>query len=199
MGLFLALPIGLVCGFGPIFLTLWVEQDIPQLYLLTWILVGHLCINLAVLPIFSVQLAFNKVKVPGVVTLILGCIDVVFAIVIVKHTHLGMYGIGLAGAIVLTIKNLIFTPWYTAKILNKDIGIYMKPVVFGVFATLVLALLSFFVASFFEIESWLGLIISSSFISIVYGVWMLYGVMNIRERGVILFFTKKRRVENGYN
>ena len=198
MGIFMALPVGIVCGFGPIFLNLWVGQSTEKLYVLTWILVGHLCINLAVLPIFSLQLAYNKVKIPAIATLILGVVDVAFAILIAKYTRLGMYGVGLTGAIVLSIKNLFFTPWYAARIMKKSIGIYFKPVIKSLISALALALVAVLIGTYFKIASWGGLILSSILIASVYAAWVFFRIMEPREREVMLVFTKKREPEDVY-
>ncbi|MGB4679297.1 oligosaccharide flippase family protein, partial [Methanothrix sp.] len=80
MGLAMALPIGLVCGFAPQLLTFWVGSEFASLAPLMVLLTVHLSVNLAVLPLFSINVAYNRVRVPGVVTLVMGIGSIALAV-----------------------------------------------------------------------------------------------------------------------
>ena len=69
MGFAMALPIGCLCGFAPNILSLWIGPEFAKLSPLMWILLSHLIINLSVLPLFSINISLNKVRIPGLVTL----------------------------------------------------------------------------------------------------------------------------------
>ena len=114
MGLFVALPIGGLIGFSSPFLRLWLGDEFVVLTPLLILLSAHLCVNLAVRPLFPIQTALNKVRIPGLVTLLLGILNLGLAIWWVEWDQLGM-GVALAGAVVLTLKNTVFTPIYGAR------------------------------------------------------------------------------------
>jgi O-antigen/teichoic acid export membrane protein len=115
IGLSMALPIGLICGLAQPLLELWLGPEFVPLAGLLVVSTAHLAINLAVLPLFSINMALNKVKLPGIVTLVMGIGNVILAVLFVRLGW-GALGIATAGAIMLTLKNALFTPIYAASI-----------------------------------------------------------------------------------
>ncbi len=175
MGLFMALPIGLVCGFAPALLTVWVGSEFSFLALLMVVLTGHLAINLAVLPLFSINVAYNRVKIPGILTLFMGLGNLGLAIVLSLYAGLGYYGVAIAGAIVLTLKNAFFTPWYATRILGVSVHTYTRAMVPGVVATILIACVAAFISMYFPMISFISLIIAGGALAVLYlvVVWLL--------------------------
>ena len=117
-GLAMALPIGYICGFAPQLLSLWVGPEFAKLSLLMVLMLSHLVINLPVMPLFAINVAYNKVRIPGIVTFFMGIGNFLLAVMIPYLTGWNYYGVALAGAIMLTLKNAFFTPWYATKVLG---------------------------------------------------------------------------------
>jgi O-antigen/teichoic acid export membrane protein len=140
MGLSMALPIGLVCGFAPQLLTIWVGAKYAFLSPLMILLTVHLMINLAVSPLFSINTAYNRVRLPGMVTLVLGISNFVLAVILALFSGWGYYGVAAAGAVVLTFKNAVFTPWYATKVLGIRAHTFTRAMVPGVVAGLLLGI-----------------------------------------------------------
>jgi len=138
MGYAMALPIGLVCGFGPQLLTVWVGSKLAFLAPLMTLLTLHLAINLAVQPIFSINVAYNRVRIPGIVTLLMGIGNFALAIGLSLLPGWGYYGVAAAGAIVLTLKNALFTPWYAAWVLGTRWQTFIWSITHGIVAALLL-------------------------------------------------------------
>jgi len=97
MGLAMALPIGLVCGFAPELLTLWVGGEFAFLWPLMVLLTVHLAVNLAVFPLFPINVAHNRVRVPGIVTFFMGIGNFGLAVALPLLTGWGYYGVAAAG------------------------------------------------------------------------------------------------------
>ena len=119
MALLLALPVGLICGFAKPLLTIWLGEPFAEL---SWLLVAatwHLTISLAFLPLHHINMATNHVKWPAITQIIAGCLNIVLAIWLGRR--FGLYGIAMAGVIVLLARNVIFTPIYAAIQLNAPI------------------------------------------------------------------------------
>jgi membrane protein EpsK len=192
LGLAMALPIGLICGFAFPLLSIWLGSDFSEFAPLLWLLVGHLCINLAVRPIFSIQQALNKVRVPGVVTLIMGFLNLLLAILLPLVFGWGIYGVAAAGAIVLILKNAIFTPWYGARILNKPWHMFIGSILPGVIGGTMLATGSFIVTTVITITNWLNLMACFGIISLIYLAVIYYLFLSTEDRELIFsFFTQK--------
>jgi len=127
LSLALAVPISLMCVFSPSLLHIWLGSSFMKLAPLMVIMLCHLVLNVGVMPLFSIQVAMNKVRLPALVTLLMGALNLVFAIVFIKYFDLGIYGVAIAGAIVLTAKNALFTPVYAAVMLRRPWYYFLTP------------------------------------------------------------------------
>lgn len=128
---FIAIPIGIICATAPKLLETWLGKDMVPFHFILCLLVGHLFINVSFFPLFNLQTAVNKVKVPGVITFFLGIANVVCAYVLGVIFDMGILGVALGGGIVLTLKNAIFTPIYGAKLLRLPNMTFIKPIIYS--------------------------------------------------------------------
>jgi membrane protein EpsK len=175
-GLAMALPIGFICGFAAHRLSLWVGEKFVFLAPLMMLMISHLAINLAVLPLFSINVAYNKIKVPGLVTIFLGVANAILAIALPLLTGWGYYGVAIAGAIILSVKNLVFTPWYTTRILGTETSIFLKSMLPGISATILLVSGITILKAFIPINSFIPILFTGCAISLVYVilVWRFF-------------------------
>lgn len=149
-------------------------------------------ISLSILPFFSINIAFNKVKIPGIVTLFLGIIDLILAFSLPLLFGWGYYGVALAGGIVLTMRSAFFVPWYTAKVLGIPSKTLIKPIISGVFALLGIAGLTVLFGKIFLISSWLNLTISCGIISLAYLIVVWYVGLNKFEQDIFIAFIPQK-------
>lgn len=123
VGLALALPIGLTAGFAVPILRVWLGTEFVQMAPVLIALVLHLCVNLAVVPIYSVLISHNRLKIPGIMTVLSGVVNIVLSILWV-HVWPNALGVALGTAVALTAKNALFTSWYVARIQNVPASRY---------------------------------------------------------------------------
>jgi membrane protein EpsK len=119
LGLILALPVGLLCGFSRPLLAIWLGPSFEHLSIVLIIIVGHQSLNLAIRPLLDVQNAFNKVRWPGIMTLISGIFALGLAICLAMWTRWEAVGVAVAVAIAWSAKNIIYMPIYTASIMGQ--------------------------------------------------------------------------------
>lgn len=174
MGLAIALPIGYICGFAPQLLSLWVGPEFMKLSPLVLLLLPHLVINLSVSPLFSINVSYNKVRVPGIVTLLMGIGNLLLAIIIPYITGWNYYGVAIAGAIVLTLKNSLFTPWYATKVLGVSRTTFVSSMLPGIIAMLMTVGMSRLMAHYLHISELLpllgsGIILTTVYLLIIWG------------------------------
>ncbi|MCC4765385.1 oligosaccharide flippase family protein [Methanosarcina sp. DH1] len=174
IGLAMALPIGYICGFAPQLLTLWIGPKFAKLSLLMVLMLCHLVINLPIMSLFAINFAYNKVKIPGIVTFLMGIGNFLLAITIPYITGWNYYGVALAGAIMLTLKNAFFTPWYATKVLGISRITFVNSMVPGVFAMVVTAGVSFLFGNYLQISGIIslvtyGIILTSVYLSVIWG------------------------------
>lgn len=188
LGIAIGLPVGYLIGFGKPFLGLWLGKNFESLWLLLVVMIIHLPINLSVLPLFSIQVTLNKVKIPGIITFFMGVINLVLAILFISVFNLGVYGIALAAAIILTSKNAIFTPLYAAKIQKIPWFTFMTAIIPGLLVTIITSLFTWIPSLFFIIDSWIklisvGIIIGLFLLIIIYSV-----ILNKEDKKLINSF-----------
>jgi membrane protein EpsK len=131
MSLFLAVPLALVSAFSGDILALWLGEQFRPLGTLLLVHMLGLVLNLSVLPLFAIMTALNRVKIPALVTILLGGINLLLAIALIRGTTLGYYGVALAGAAVLTIKNALFTTFYVSRILKIKARVFTGKIAAG--------------------------------------------------------------------
>ncbi|MCM2465815.1 oligosaccharide flippase family protein [Methanoculleus oceani] len=173
MGLALALPTGLICGFAPQLLTLWVGAEHANLAPLMVLLTAHLAVNMSVQPLFSVNVAYNRVRIPGVMTILLGTANLILAIAVPLVTGWGYYGVAVAGVLILTFRHILFVPWYAGRVLNVRMTTYIRSVVPGALAVMLIGGAAAGIAATTSLYSPIMLAVAGTGIMLLYGVILL--------------------------
>ena len=185
MGFMLALPIGLMCGFAEPLLRLWLGSGFREFSPLLFLMAVHLCINVAVLPLLGLQLAANRVKTPAVVTIIMGLANLGLALLLAGPTGWGLYGIAAAGAIMLTAKNVLFTPAYAAHVLGKPWTSFARELGLIVAVTAGTILLCRVALWLGPITGWIQMGTLAFIISIFYAAAAYRFFLDTEERGMV--------------
>ncbi|WP_235280515.1 lipopolysaccharide biosynthesis protein [Methanosarcina mazei] len=167
-GLAMALPIGYICGFAPQLLSLWVGPEFAKLSLLMILMLSHLVINLPVTPLFAINVAYNKVRIPGIVTFFMGVGNFLLAVMIPDLTGWNYYGVAMAGAIMLTLKNAFFTPWYATKVLGVSRNTFLNSMVPGVIAMVLTGMASSLIANYLQISGIISLLVCGIIFTAIY-------------------------------
>ena len=191
VGLVMALFIGLICGFAPQILTLWVGPQFAHLAPLMWVLTFPMVISLCILPLFAINVAFNKVRIPGIITILWGIGYVVLVFTIPPLLGWGFYGVAVVGAIVLILRSGLFVPWYATKVMSIPSNTFTKSLISGVFATLFVAGIAVIIGKIFTISSLITLAIFCGIVSTVYLIALWFIGFNQFEREVVMSYIPK--------
>jgi len=183
IGLICAIPIGLLSGLASPFLTLWLGESFNSMTWVLILLVIPLSVNLITSPFYNIQLTMNRIKLPAVVGVVLGASYYILA----KRLALnfGPIGIAAAGAITLSLNNLIFSPIFTAVIMNLKWWYYLSRLLLMYIAPIFIAIVSFLVNKIFPARSLFDLLWMGSVISLLYFVIIYYWVLSKKEKGMI--------------
>ncbi len=185
MGLALSLPIGIICGLSRPLLAVWLGPSFALLAPLMLLMTIHLSINLSFTPLPNIFMASNKVRLPGMVQVALGLLNLLLAIMLAGPLHWGMYGVAAAGAIVLTVKNLLFTPFYSAHLLNINFFTFTGVVLPITAMTLAITLLGWCCSSMAHIVNWHALILASAGMSLVWACLTYCFFLSAGERSIV--------------
>jgi O-antigen/teichoic acid export membrane protein len=185
LGMAMAIPVGLLCGFSRPLLSTWLGPSFRDSAPLLILLSAHLCINLAVRPLFSIQQAFNKVRWPGVVTFIMGVANLVLAIALAKWGGWGALGVAVAGGITLTLKNTLFTSIYSAVIQKSPWWNFLSSIIPGLVSTMAVSSMAYAITQVLTIDSWLGLAVASLVVSGLYSGVAYVAGLNKEEQALL--------------
>lgn len=183
MGLAMALPIGIICGFAGPILNVWIGPDFVPLAALMSLMTIHLCVNLTVLPLFNVQQATNNVKWPGITMIVAGVLNLGLAIFLAGKMQWGLFGVAAAGAIVLSLKNAVFTPIYNAWILKKPFVTFFGELFQSVLVTFSIAGACILIARIFDLSSFVSLAFWALSVSAIYAA--LVYVFVLRKSNIL--------------
>lgn len=192
LGLAMALPVGLISGLAIPLLRIWLGEGFDSLAQLLNLLVLPLSVNLAILPLFSLQVAYNRVKIPGIASLLFGVLNLVIAL---RWVSWGQYGLGVAAAsaIILTIKNGLFTPVYVARIQQLPWHTYFPSLLITVAASFIVMMTSRWAANNLNIESWVYLGLICGVITLLYGLLAFGLALKASERRILFHIAYRRR------
>ncbi|MBO2933391.1 lipopolysaccharide biosynthesis protein [Enterobacter sichuanensis] len=118
MSLMMAIPIIVICVFSKEIITLWVGSGYRDIAYLTWFVIFPLIINLGTIPLFSINIAMNKVKIPSISNLVFGILGLFITLYLVRYCSMGLEGIAIGFVLSTTLKNSFFTPIYAAMIMR---------------------------------------------------------------------------------
>jgi O-antigen/teichoic acid export membrane protein len=170
LGLALALPVGLLCGFSRPFLSLWLGPSFQDMGVLLVFLIGHLGVNLSALPMRYVHRAYNKIHWPGMVTLLSGMTNLGLAILLAKWGGWGVVGVAVAGAVVWTAQNVLYIPIYTARIMELPWWAFLPSLTAGLAGTLSVGMAAYGLTLVRMPTDWFALAASAAIVSLLYAV-----------------------------
>ena len=186
IGLMMALPIALICIFSPQLLTVWVGEEFTHLSILLWILLIPLTMIVSTRPLVLSYSAYNKLRIPAMVTIIAGILNLILALTLPYVYDLGMYGIALAFILAMWLRNVIFIPWYAAKVQGVTPAAFYKPTVPGTLAYFALVIIGYPLVSILAIPaSIVDVALVSAVISLVYLTIVIRVILTERERDLI--------------
>ena len=193
VGLLLALPIGLMCAFSEPLLRLWLGPAFGELSPLLFLMASHLCVNMAINPLLGLQVTTDRMKVPGLVTLMIGLANLALTLLLAGPMQWGLYGIAAAGAITMTVKHALFTPFYAAHVLGKPGFTFLRQMTPILLLTAATIILGRAMAWGREIGGWGDLIRSGLGLSALYGAGVYGLVMSPAERQLLRSVLRKDR------
>ncbi len=192
MGIILALPIGLLTGLSTPLLTVWLGPSFTQLGPLMKLLIFPQIIFLAVNPLYFINRGMNKVKMPALVTFGGGILNVIVSMVMLKYSLWGLYAVAGATVLAFMLRSIGFTPVYTATMLKEKWHHFLPGLLPGLFLALAVSLLSFGVASRYDLPSYGHLITVGSIAGLIYCPFCFFLVLNQNERQFIISLLGKK-------
>lgn len=193
MGIAVSLPIGFLMIYGNEFFNLWipgqVSDDLKVLSILTLIPV---VISGTVNTLFHVYTVTNKLKVPSIVLLINGLLNVALTIILIKTTDMGVFAIPIASMCTLLIKHVTFTPMYAANCLKKPLFIFHKYIILGCSSCVMTIVISLICKYYIPSNTWIMFIINGIVVTVLSLIFSFFLYLSKIERQYISEQLRKR-------
>lgn len=182
LGLMIALPAGLLTGFAKPMLGTWLGPAFPDLSGLTWLLLVPMAVEAAQNHFGNIVMATNKLRAPVLATLAFGVGNVVLAVLFTRYLGWGLYGVAAAGAITSLGRNGIFSPLYTAYMIDLHWSVFLKNMASSLAAALALAAAAAVFSPLVRPGSWIRLGIGAAPLAVAYAGLMYFFALNDEER-----------------
>lgn len=185
----LALALSGYCLIGKEFIQLWLGSGYDRSYY-----IGLLIMIPTIIPLtqnigISVLRAMNIHKYRSYMYLAIAILNVGISIPLAK-----VYG-GIGAAIGTAFANvcgqILFMNWFYSKKVGIDIATYWKDLIKIIGMTIVPAVLGVIIKRFYQVDSWLSLIIFAVVYSAVYFILYYFVLANTYEKGLVRGFVNK--------
>ena len=158
MGVFTTTIVMLIIVFGKEFFSLWVPGNDSKLLMeLSALDVSRMMIIGVVWPVSNLNIVMDKIKIPSLLIIASGIMNILSMFILIKFTKLGIYAIPLTTLVLSGLLYGIFMPLYAARIIEKEWHTYLKPVIEMVISATLIGCTIIPIKGLFEINSWLKL------------------------------------------
>lgn len=165
------------------FYRLWLPgQDARLLSILTILSLGTVLISSCIYSLYSVFSLTNKVRTNSLVMVASGVISFIITLICLKTTDWGVYAIvGISSAVGI-LRNLCFTPIYSAKCLGLSRGIFYKRIMLNLLNVAVMLVFASILRHLIPTTTWIHLFINFILAAIIGTVISWFLVFSVSER-----------------
>ena len=179
-----------VIALGINLFNLWIpNQNIKIIYIATFVTIIGGIVGSTINSLFNIFTITDNLKVNSLVTLGQGILNIIIVFVLLSlNIFKGYEIVVISGVSVLTsiIKNLTFTPLYSAKCLNAKLTVFYKTIFNGVLSAIILIITFVVMSNLFNPKTWISLI-SCAIVCGMLGIAINYLVLlNKAERKLFI-------------
>ena len=157
-------------AWGESFLRVWMGQQYQgELYLVTLLAMSASLIPSIVVPLYYVYTLFEKMKIPCVITITMGFINVVAMFVLIKYTNLAGVAVLLTTCVLNTL-HIIDAPIYAAFCMHIKAETFYRTILKVLLFDVIYALTAFGVRNYVHPNDGLMILIIQMFILFIIGV-----------------------------
>ncbi|MBT1180853.1 lipopolysaccharide biosynthesis protein [Bifidobacterium sp. CP2] len=188
------LPVGFLIVFGTSFFDLWVPgQNVGFLQWMSVLTLIPTLFSCGGMVLNNVFIVTSKLKVPALAFLVCGMLNIVIVIPLLAWTDAGIWAIILVQAILDTLKNFLFLPWYAARCLDYAFPRMFWTLTRSTLCLIPVVLICMVYEQIFAVTSWLDFFIAAAVcMSVALAVNCLI-MLNREERKRLLGFLRRRR------
>ena len=180
-------------AFGLTFYKLWIpEQDSQVIYLLTVITFLTSIASGPMQPLYYIYTLTLKQKLPCIITIIGGLLNVAGMFILIKYAGMGVYAVAWTTVAVMFVINFVTNPLYMARCLHVPSGTFYPDILRNALSCGVLTLLFRAFAGITAPEGWLTLILCAAACAAVGAPLHLLIVCNGEQRQGLLALIRRK-------
>ncbi|MGN0335138.1 MAG: hypothetical protein ACI4DV_05680 [Lachnospiraceae bacterium] len=188
--------VGLVV-FGEDFFGLWLKaltaEEVHTVAILSILTILPQFFSVYIYPLYSVNTITTKLRVPVLVSLVLGIANVVLVFILVQVTNLGVYAVAGVSTVLGIGRILLFVPIYAAHSINVPYSTFYKPLLRGLASSLVMTIAFIGIRSIAEINSWSTFFLTCILVGIL-GYIIAFGIVFSRAERKKVFNVIKNKL-----
>ena len=172
---------------GHDFIRLWIpNQDTNLIFNLTILCLLPCLIEGMTIPLYSVYTLTTKLKIPTIVTIISGFINVLSMLLLLKYSPLGVYAIVITTAIIVTLAHFV-TPFYSCKCLGIGLFSFIPTMIQCCVVLCCMIIITLLIGSVLdEANSWLMFCVNGLILAIAsFGVGAVYIFLSQRRESLM--------------
>lgn len=150
--------IGLVV-FGENFFGLWLnsltKEEVRTVAILAILSILPNFFSVYIYPLYSVSTITRKLKVPVLVSALIGVLNIILVFALLKTTNLGVYAVAGVSSVLFIFRILLFVPTYAAHCIGVKWTTFYKPLIRGVICNLLMLFAFGLIRSVCHIGNWL--------------------------------------------
>lgn len=177
--------IGLVV-FGEDFLGLWLSalsaEEIHLVAVLSILTILPNIFSVYIYPLYTVNTVTTKLKIPVIVSAIMGVLNVVIVFILIQTTNLEIYAVAGVSSILAVGRILIFVPIYAAHSIKASYSTFYKPLLRGMISSGAMLLVFIAIQKLIPIDGWFSLLAVCAFAGVCGYIIVFMIVFNKEER-----------------
>lgn len=130
-GLVLGFPLAFVFVFIGDILGVWVGSQFLFLSPMIMLMMAFMVGIQSIVPAFTLTLAYKRMRVPAMLSVLFGLLNIGLIMAFYLTTDLGLMGVALAWTVTMFAKNCVLMPWYIARATNDPAHSYFTPLIYG--------------------------------------------------------------------
>lgn len=177
---------------GNLFYFLWIpKQDGELIYALTVLTMITSISEGSVHPLYYIYTLTVKNRVPCIITVIGGVLNVISMYVLLAFTDMGVYAVVLTTTVIMTVINFITNPIYMTRCLSVKWKTFYPELLLNIMSCVVMCVVFKVIVGFINPADWLGLIMSA-FLCACVGV-VLHVLLVVRKSEIVLLWNKLKK------
>lgn len=182
LAIVMVVPLAIAVSFSGDLISIWLGSDFRYLANIISYSLLFLLFAVPTMPLYSVNVAYNKVKLPAILTISLGIVNVLSIYLLIVYTNLGLWSVVIARLFYEFMYNSVFMSVYVSKITKASYKMFFQIPIISFISFVIIYLFIYLIINFINIKTFFEI---SYFSVIVFIIFMplLY----------ILFFSKEEK------